>query len=335
MSSEAKRHLTYEERCQISSYLCNGFSQIEVAEQIGRDQSVICREVKRNSDDAGYDGEQAQKNAELRRSVASSRPKKLTDDVVMHIKDLLHEAEASPEQISGRLKKTAGIHVSHETIYKLIWADKHAGGVLYKHLRRQTKKYNKRSAKNAGRGLIPNRVDIDQRPQIVDLKTRLGDVELDTIVGANHKGAVVSIVDRATKYTWLSLVPQGTASNVEEAICTRLSSLSQQGLLHIYTSDNGKEFASHESIVERLGGDFYFAKPYHSWERGLNEHTNGLFRQYHPKGSDFTALSSDDVILVENKLNNRPRKVLDFLTPAEAMSNALLNRQDPRIDASD
>jgi transposase, IS30 family len=251
------------------------------------------------------------------------------------IKKLLQETKASPEQISGRLKKTEDIHVSHETIYKLIWADKHAGGVLYKYLGHQTKKYNKRSAKNAGRGLIPNRVDIDQRPQIVELKSRLGDVELDTIVGASHNGAVVSIVDRSTKYTWLSLVPQGTASNVEEVICTRLHSLSQQGMLHTYTSDNGKEFANHESIVKRLGGNFYFAKPYHSWERGLNEHTNGLFRQYHPIGSDFTAIFNDDVILVENELNNRPRKVLDFLTPAEAMNNALLHQQAPRIEASD
>lgn len=319
MSRQAKRHLTYEERCQISSYLCNGFSQTEIAGMIGRDQSVIAREIKRNSGKSGYEAEQAQKNAELRRSVASSRPKKLTPDLIARIKDFLETTDTSPEQISGRLKRVEDIHISHETIYQFIWSDKQAGGELYKHLRHRTKKYNKRSGKNAGRGLIPNRVDIDQRPTIVAEKSRLGDIELDTIVGANHQGAVVSIVDRSTKYVWFSLIPQATASNVEEAICARLKLLAEQGMLHTYTSDNGKEFANHEAIVEKLGGNFYFAKPYHSWERGLNEHTNGLFRQYHPKGSDFRKLSQNDILSVENKLNNRPRKSLDFLTPREAM----------------
>jgi IS30 family transposase len=219
--------------------------------------------------------------------------------------------------------KLEGVHISHETIYRVILSDQACGGSLYKHLRHQRKKYNKRCGKNAGRGLIPNRVDIDQRPAIVEKKDRLGDMELDTIVGANHKGAVVSIVDRCTKYVWLSLIPQATARNVEEAICERLVSLAQQQMLHTYTSDNGKEFANHEAIVERLGGDFYFATPYHSWERGLNEHTNGLFRQYHPKGTDFRAITDDDVMSVENKLNNRPRKILGYRTPAEAMSGML------------
>lgn len=323
-------HLSQEERCQIWLLHCNGCSQTEISDEIGRSQSVVSREIRRNSVDSLYEGMQAQKNAELRRAVASSRPKEGMPEAVKRALEMLQTMDASPEQISGRLK-LEDVHISHETIYRVIWADQVRGGSLYKHLRHQKKKYNKRSGKNAGRGLIPNRVDIDQRPAIVERKDRLGDLELDTIVGANHKGAVVSIVDRCTKYVWLSLIPQATARNVEEAICEKLGSLAQQHLLHTYTSDNGKEFANHEAIVKRLGGDFYFATPYHSWERGLNEHTNGLFRQYHPKGTDFRAISNDDVMFVENKLNNRPRKILGFRTPAEAMRE-ILHKQCLKTD---
>ena len=326
-------HLTYEERCQISSYLCNGFSQKLTAKMIGRDQSVISRELRRNSVGSVFDARQGQNNAELRRSVASSRPKAGTAETLGRALELLRTIQASPEQISGRLRIFEGLHISHETIYKFIWSDKRAGGNFYKHLRHKTKKYNKRSGKNAGRGLIPNRVGIELRPAIVEDKSRFGDIELDTIVGANHKGAVVSMVDRSTKFSWFSLVPAGTAINVENAICEKLLSLSEQNLVKTLTSDNGKEFANHESITQKLGGNFYFATPYHSWERGLNEHTNGLFRQYYPKGTDFKNISQEDVIGVANKLNNRPRKILGYLTPAESMS-AMLHRQLDGIPAA-
>lgn len=317
MPGKSGHHLTHEERCQISSYFVNGYSRGEIADLIGRDKSVISREIKRNSVEHVYEVEQAQNNSELRRSVASSRPNKMTAELIERIKTMLAETDASPEQISGRLRREHGIEISHEAIYQFIWADKHSGGTLYEHLRHRTKPYNRRSGKNAGRGLIPNRVDITERPIIVEAKERFGDLELDTIVGAKHQSAIVSAVDKASKFTWLMWVARATAGCVSEALQSRLFDLAYQGLIRTSTSDNGSEFARHEEMARGLGCDHYFATPYHSWERGLNEHTNGLVRQYFPKGTDFTKLTQAEVLFVEDKLNNRPRKILNFMTPIE------------------
>jgi IS30 family transposase len=317
MAHKPGSHLTYEQRCQIYAYLKSGFSKRAIGRFLGCCHSTIVREVNRNGGKRGYRIKQAQSTADKRRMSASSAPRKLTSENVHLIRTILFDTQASPRQISGRLEVQYGKRISHETIYKFIWKDKESGGDLYKNLRRRAKKYNKRAGKTAGRGLIPNRVDIDQRPEIVEKKERFGDFELDTIVGANHQGAIVSIVDRASKYTYLNLVAQGTAENIRVAITQKLALPSQKSLIQTYTADNGKEFAAHEKIVEELGGSFYFAKPYHSWERGLNEHTNGLVRQYFPKGTDFTILTHEAVAEVERKLNNRPREVLNFKTPAE------------------
>ena len=326
MPRQPGRHLTQEERCQISSYFENGYSRKEISALIERHSTVVGREIRRNSSETGYEAGQAHKNSALRRSVASSRPKKITPERVVQIKAMLVANDASPEQISGRLKLEHKVYISHEAIYQFIWKDKRFSGDLWEHLRHHTKPYNKRSGKKAGRGLIPNRVDIDQRPKIVDSKLRFGDLELDTIVGAKHKGAIVSIVDRASKLTWLIVVRRATADRVSRAIRKRLWVLARQGLIHTYTSDNGSEFARHEEIVRWLGGQFFFAKPYHSWERGLNEHTNGLVRQYLPKGTEFTNLTQAEILIIEDKLNNRPRKILGYQTPIE-FAQALIARQ--------
>jgi IS30 family transposase len=326
MPRQPGRHLTQEERCQISSYFDNGYSRKEISALIGRHSTVIGREIKRNSGVTGYEAEQAHKNYALRRSVASSRPKKITPERITQIKTMLVSNDASPEQISGRLKLEYKVQISHEAIYQFIWKDKQRNGDLWDRLRHRTKPYNKRSGKKAGRGLIPNRIDIDQRPKIVDSKLRFGDLELDTIVGAKHKGAIVSIVDRASKLTWLIAVRRATADRVSHAIRRRLWVLARQGLIHTYTSDNGSEFARHAEITRWLGGRFFFAKPYHSWERGLNEHTNGLVRQYLPKGTEFTNLTQSELSIIENKLNNRPRKILGFQTPLE-VAQALVARR--------
>lgn len=320
MAHKPGSHLTYELRCQIYAYLKSGFSKRKIARLLGRSHSTIVREVQRNGDQWGYRIQGAQNKARKRRLVASSASRKMTPKNIELIKRLLEDTQPSPVQLSGDLKDNYAVNISHETIYKFIWNDQKSGGDLYKNLRRRAKKYNKRSSKTGGRGLIPNRVDIDQRPIIVEKKERFGDFELDTIVGANHKGAIVTIVDRASKYAYLTLVPQATAENIRAVMSQRLNLLSQKSLIQTYTADNGKEFASHEKIVEDLGGAFYFAKPYHSWERGLNEHTNGLVRQYFPKGTDFTILTHEEVAEVERRLNNRPRKILNFKTPAKVFS---------------
>lgn len=320
MAHKPGSHLTYELRCQIFAYLKSGFSKRKIARLLGCSHSTIVREVQRNGDQRGYRIQRAQNKSQKRRLAASSTSRKMTPKNIELIKRLLEDTQPSPVQLSGDLKDNYAINISHETIYKFIWKDQKTGGDLYKNLRHRAKKYNKRSGKAAGRGLIPNRVDIDQRPLIVEMKERFGDFELDTIVGANHKGAIVTIVDRASKYAYLTLVPQATAENIRVVMSQRLSLLSQKSLIQTYTSDNGKEFAAHEKIVEDLGGSFYFAKPYHSWERGLNEHTNGLVRQYFPKGTDFTILTHEEVAEVERRLNNRPRKILNFKTPAKVFS---------------
>lgn len=317
-------HLTYEERCHIQAYLKSGKSKRKIARLLGCSHTAVIKEINRNQGRRGYRQKQAHELQVSRRRKASSTPKKMTPDVVAYIKHNLQINQWSPVQIAGRLETEKAIKISHESIYKLIWQDKRNGGDLYKNLRHKAKKYNKRGGKSAGRGLIPNRKDISDRPAIVEKKERFGDFELDTIVGAGHKGAIVSIVDRASKYAYLELIQQATSENVEKALCHSLYLLSKKSLVQTMTSDNGKEFSRHEAIVETLGGEFYFAKPYHSWERGLNEHTNGLVRQYFPKGTDFTILTQEEVVVVQNKLNNRPRKCLNFQTPAEVFT-ALTN----------
>lgn len=182
-------------------------------------------------------------------------------------------------------------------------------------MRHRGKKYNKRSAKSAGRGLIPGRIDIDQRPDIVEEKSRIGDWEIDTIIGKNHVGAIVSLVDRASKYTRIHLVPNKKASVVSAAIVSELKDL--KGKTHTLTADNGKEFAKHAEIAASLNAEVYFAKPYASWQRGLNEHTNGLIRQYFPKKTRFDTITQQDVKKVEMLLNTRPRRILNFKTPTE------------------
>jgi IS30 family transposase len=317
MSKFSGRHLSYEERCQIHAHLQNGLSQRQIAVLLIRDQSVISREISRNSSKRGYRFKQAQEKAVKRRVNASSSPSTMIPSTISLIEEAFMDNDSSPVQISGRLKKEHGINVSPQSIYAYIWNDKKAGGALYLHLRRKGKKYNKRKGKKAGRGLIPNRVDIDERPAVVEAKERFGDFELDTIIGAHHRGAIMSAVDRASKFTFLVLLQHANVKEINAALYDRLHVLAKNGLLHTYTSDNGKEFSGHEEITANLGGLFFFAKPYHSWERGLNEHTNGLVRQYFPKGTDFTKLTHNEVGEVERKLNNRPRKILDFKTPSE------------------
>lgn len=315
MERKNGQHLTQYERCQIYALLKSEKSKRFIAKQLNVSPSTISREVKRNQGQRGYRYQQADEKSVQRRRKASTTKQKLIPEIIMKIKHNLNTMQASPVQISGYLLKNDGIKISHESIYRLIWEDKKQGGILYTHLRHKAKKYNKRGSKKAGRGLIPNRIDIDQRPIIVDQKIRIGDFELDTIVGANHKGAIVSIVDRHSKYAMLEHVQQATKEAVREAIIKRLKPY--KSWLHTLTSDNGKEFADHQKITEELGGLFFFAKPYHSWERGLNEHTNGLVRQYFPKGTDFTILTQEQVADVEQRLNNRPRLVLNFDTPNE------------------
>ena len=199
-------HLTYDKRCQIYALLRRGFSQSQIAKDLEVAQSTISREIGRNKGKRGYRYKQAQEKAEIRRQAASSKPYKMTPDLTMLLEQTLSKKQWSPEQFTGYIKVHMNISISHERIYQYIWNDKRTGGTLYKHLRCSGKKYNKRRNKSAGRGLIPNRVGIEHRPTIVEQKNRVGDFEMDTIIGSQHKGAIVSLVDRKTKLTRLTPV---------------------------------------------------------------------------------------------------------------------------------
>lgn len=315
------RHLTYEQRCQIYALLKRGTSQVTIATMLGTTQPTISREVNRNSGGRGYRYKQAQEKASNKRHKASSLNTKFTSEMKVYVEHLLIKKQWSPEQISGWMKRVyPNETISHERIYQYIWQDKHEGGTLYKHLRQRGKKHNKRGSKIAGRGLIPNRVGIEKRPDIVNSKQRVGDLEVDTIIGSNHNGAILSIVDRKTKLTILSLLPHNTAENVSLAMISSLKSIKDN--VHTITSDNGKEFAKHQLIAKELNADFYFAQPYHAWERGVNENTNGLIRQYFPKGRKIATIAPWELKHVEYLLNTRPRKTLNYRTPLEIFFQA-------------
>lgn len=306
-------HVTRDLRCQIYALKARGDSLNSIAKQVGKHVSTISRELNRNTGKRGYRINQADNQARQRRGDASQAPKKLTKDILKIVDEKLYE-EWSPEQISGRLK-LEGIVISHESIYRHVWADKHAGGELYKNLRHHGKRYNKRSASNAGRGCIPDRVDITCRPKIVEKKSRIGDWEGDTVISTISKTALLTVVDRHSKFLIMKKLGRKTAENVRVAITERMKKLPHP--THTITYDNGMEFAAHKAISEALNAKAYFAAPYHSWERGLNEHTNGLVRQYLPKAFDFKDVTDEEIQAIENKINHRPRKVLQYRTPYE------------------
>ena len=227
----------------------------------------------------------------------------------------------SPEQVSGWLLFEKSISLSHERIYQHVWADKQNGGDLYLHLRRQGKKYEKRRNGRSSRGQIKDRVGIEKRPRVVDLRTRVGDWEIDTVIGKNYKGALVTIVERKTQHLVSKRVMDKSAESVTQATIELLKPYIDR--VHTITADNGKEFANHKEIAEKLHAKFYFARPYHSWERGLNENSNGLLRQYFPKGTEFTKIQDQDVESAVNAINTRPRKTLLYKTPQALMQRSL------------
>jgi IS30 family transposase len=310
--------LTETERWHIQAYHNSGNSIGWIARELQRSHATISRELRRNRTVHGYHAAQAQRMAQNRAVYRNQQRRKIKEQLQDTVIGKLRE-RWSPEQISGWLRRQ-GVRLSHETIYRFVWRDKRQGRLgLANCLRHGGRKYQKRGQRTyAGRGYIPGRIDIDQRPAIVAEKSRIGDWELDTIVGAGQQGFLVSLVERMSKYTKLVLVPDRTAETVKAAILQALGPLRHKVLT--LTADNGKEFASHQAIAAALEARFFFAKPYHSWERGLNEHTNGLVRQFLPKKTNFRTITPEQVQRIENLLNTRPRKILGFLTPHEIFS---------------
>ena len=308
------RQLTLEKRYHISALQKSGLNQKEIAQKLSVHPSTISRELRRNRDETrGYNLELAQIKSTKKHQQKVKR-ESLNKRVEKYIRVKL-KLDWSPEQISGRMKIDIGITVVHETIYRFIYANKANGGRLYKLLRHKNKKYHKRSNDYKARGVIIDRVMIAERPRIVEKKSRIGDLEIDTVIGKNHVGALVTVVDRKSKFTLIKNVASRQADVVTKALIEMITPI--KAITHTITSDNGKEFAYHKEVSAALDVDFYFANPYHSWERGLNEHTNGLIRQYLPKKSEFIDVSKNEIIMIQNRLNHRPRKVLGYKTPYE------------------
>ena len=315
------KQLTYELRCQIYALNKTGMSQNLIAKQLCVNQSTISRELARNTGKRGYRIKQAQGLSDKRR-LSACKAIKMTEGLVTVI-DSKIEQEWSPEQISGWFREEQGFLIRHETIYLHIWADKRSGGQLFQYLRRKGKAYQSRNKnKQAGRGFIKNRVSIDERPSVVEDKSRIGDWEIDLVIGKGHSGALVTIVERKTSFTVSTRVDDKSAKTVTAATIALLQPF-KDAVLTI-TADNGKEFAYHEEVTEHLKCGVYFADPYCSWQRGLNENTNGLLRQYWPKSTDFKKVSQSSVQDVIVKLNDRPRKKLNYKTPAKLMAEHMV-----------
>jgi len=312
------KHLTLEERYHIQAYKEAGYKQNKIAEKLGVNPSTISRELQKNSTKVHkrYTASKANQVASDRRMYASRKSnKKMNGKLEKAItKELLKDW--SPEQISAILKLTDNIDISFVRIYQFIEQDRQEGGELYTHLRFFHTGHRRAQYGSKHKGRIKDRVSISQRDEIVNDKSRVGDWEIDTIVGANQKGAITTVVERKTSLVRISIPTTKKAIDIENETIRIMLPLKDQ--IHTITSDNGLEFSNHKNISKALDYDHYFCHPYSSWERGLNEYTNGLIRQYIPKGSSFDDITPEYIKMIEEKLNNRPRKALDWKTPNEA-----------------
>lgn len=319
-------HLTEDERYHIDELLRQDYTQAAIADELGRSASTISRELRRNRGKRGWRPRQACNKATLRLSErGKNNAPKIDETVWDYALDKITSEQWSPEQIAGRAKKEKKPPISHESIYQRILADKKSGGILYTHLRCKKKRKKRYGANDSGRGRIPNRVDIDERPAIVESKRRVGDWEGDTVIDSHDGGAVfATMVERKSLFTVAGKSKDKTTRSVIDSIIMEMSSFSE--LVETVTLDNGKEFSGHQRIADELGGKVYFAKPYHSWERGLNENTNGLLRQYFPKKTSFDSITPTELRTVVDKLNNRPRKSLGYSTPREVLTKLAAKR---------
>jgi len=311
------KHLSLEERHYIAVELKKETSINKIAKTLGRPQGTISKEIQRNTGKRGYRYQQANSMA-LNRREGKQKPTKMTTEMIASIDDMLVNNQWSPQQIAGRLKMEKNLSLHHETIYRYVISDKESGGLLYKHLRHSNKTYRKRSSSQGRYIGIPNRTDIDERPEVINNRQRVGDWEGDLIIGANHKGAIVTLDERKSKLRLAFPINNKLASLTTEAIVLLLTPF--KALVESITFDNGREFAKHTQIADKLECKTYFAKPYHSWERGQNENANGLLREYFPKGMELIDIAVEKVFEAIDKLNSRPRKCLGFKTPYEVFS---------------
>lgn len=306
-------HLSQEDRYCIERMKRQGDSLRTIATTLGRSHTTISREIKRNTGQRGYRYQQAH-NQTNGRHTRKAKASKLSQRVIDSIQKGLSK-RWSPEQIVGRLYREHNMKLSWVTLYRYIAHDKRSGGGLYKYLRYQGKPYRKRYGSKDYRGTIPDRVDISERPEVVDERSRIGDWEADLVIGKGHKGAIVTLAERRSRLYLALPIVRKTAELATAGITRLLTGL--KDWVHTITYDNGREFCGHKVIAKALDCDNFFARPYHSWERGLNENSNGLLRHYFPKHMALDGVSEEQVQVAVDEINHRPRKCLGFKTPWE------------------
>ena len=309
--------LTQEERYQIQALLHAGLSQNAIAKQLCRSQSSISREVARNKAGVSYTAPLAERHCRRRHASKPKRRKHWAKfDTWVHT---LLQLGFTPERIAAesRQRKPFGETISHEWIYLRLREDARAGGQWWRYLPRARKKRTPRRAKAGQCGGIRNRVSIAERPDVVATRCRLGDWEVDTVVSAGKKTAVLTAVERKSRLYLVRHVSSRGADAVSKALIQLLKPYAAQGQVHTITSDNGREFAGHEKIASALRCHFYFADPYSSYQRGSNEHHNGLLRRFFPKGTDFARVSTKKLNAAIAMINIWPRRNLNWLCPMD------------------
>ena len=310
-------HLTIGERYQIKAYKEAGYKNFDIAKVINVHLSTISRELKRNTSKitGSYIPIWADNFAKARSVFQSENANKKMDEEMKNLIIKYIKKDWSPEQVSAMLNIKDNMTISFVRIYQFIEQDRLEGGDLHTHLRFYHTGHRRAKYGSKHKGGLKDRVSISQREQIVDDKTRVGDWEIDTIVGANQKGAITTVVERSTSLVRISIPTTKKAIDIENETIRIMAPLKDK--IYTITSDNGLEFANHKNMANNLGYKHYFCHPYSSWERGLNEYTNGLIRQYIPKGTSFEDITPEYIKMIEDKLNNRPRKSLNWRTPNE------------------
>ena len=307
------KHLSQVERYQIYALMKAGHDQTQIAKLLDRHKSTISREISRNRGLKGYRAKKvcatAAKRSEKSRNAATMLP--WVDEQAA----CLLKLQWSPDHIAGKLP------VSHETLYQHVYSDKARGGTLWKNLRCQKQKRKRYAGGRDRRGQIPHRRPLSDRPVHIELRKQVGHWECDTVIGANHKGAIVTMVERKSGFSVIVKVSQKTSELVSRAIIEGLRPYMVRVITLTY--DNGKEFAGHIQIDQALNSTSYFARPFASWERSSNENFNGLLRQYVPKKRSLNTVTEDEITMIQNRLNNRPRNRLGFKTPAEVFNQSL------------
>lgn len=313
------RQLSPEERYMLAALRKQGFNKAQIARALGRHRSTVGRELRRNSTraDGRYRASTAQERANGRRSRSRRNSRFTTEDFALV--DALLRRQWSPEQVAGHLARCGLLSISHETIYRHVWRDKRQGGTLYTHLRGARKRRRKRYGAYDSRGRLAGKRMIGERPPEAEARRQVGHWEADTVMGAGSKDCVATLVERMTGLVLIGKLSDRTAGSLSRRL-TRL--IRGAGRVETVTADNGTEFHGYGRVERLTGATFYFARPYHSWERGSNENANGLIRQYLPKGASMAGLTQHQCNAIARKLNTRPRKRLGFRTPLECYNES-------------